>query len=1402
MGDFRWLHFTDLHVGMSDFEKNWPNILEALSKDLQDLHEKCGPWDVVFFTGDLVYKGTKEEFVDLDEKLEQILKEITNLGQEKPVLMMVPGNHDLERPPTDDKKITSQVLALINWKKNLNIHKKFWDNEQSEYIIPIKKAFENYTNWWEGRMHSSKSIRFEKGIIPGDFSCTLDINGIKVGIVGINTAWLQLNKGDYNQKLAVDVTQLNKVCGGNGPIWIKKHSFCFLLTHHGSDWLNEKAKQQMESEINPAGRFLLHLFGHMHESLHSDIATNGSNVVRSRQGASLFGLEKYIDYQNGETEEDRIHGYSAGIISITEDEATIREWPRISASSKQGWRLIADKNKFRNLRDDEGTEPINIEINRRDFSTQDMPTTNNKSDASKSTSTESKPTLKPIIDSLPPEFSDDNSPKVAIVGSGFAGTITAIRILQFARKKLNIVIVHDKLDEKYGGLAYGHSTLGDYHYLNIQAGRLSLFREDPFDFMKWANEYAEGTFTEFTAVRRKVYGDYVKQRFSEAKEQSKNVVEIKECYGIVIDITEDNVSADVELNIIDWSNSRLSRVSVNQVILATGHEQPIVPSSIPKTTKQHSHFFSSPFDEKIEQLKNFSVEKKICILGTGLTAYDAALKLKDLGFKGEISLYSRNGLTHSQYAPEHSHDSIPIPLPEVKENLSSDELEEEFINVFNKGKKFLKDYHDIEENSFAEERTLKAMEPWISDLIDKSDASSVIPFLQKLKSFLTTNRTSVVSEVGHEIEELKLSEAPSLTIEKNFDIITVETFQKDQFIVIAKKENQLSKIDFDAVIVCMGWESNYEKVDSIVWKLLIEKGIAQPHQKTKLGIEVNEFGELVGKEKTSRNILAVGPMRQGDEMARRGRVGAFVYSIGTIRNQAVFTALRALQHIESKELMELDSFTKENIQEKLIKRIDSNGGSKDALSCFNKLCNQIKDTQFHPRYDNFEYLNERLKTQLEAPELTEIYNEFYQNLPSNIDINKSKFQTIQKDIVWYLALFKAAKRITDISRLASGYNKVRTFKDRKSNSYSHQQAICVDTIKQIAIELDAISGSILVCRDDGRLTPFSRFRRIDKFTHTNYQPDKKEEKKAVNGHIIEYYSKCSEFPIPKESIVTYSFDSSKTLDCAVINNYNKLPKEYKKENYENKERKYPTVIIAPLVKNEKPMGILYLEAKLDREFCKDDAKKLVDFINNHQALIDIVQKATTSDWSGHISTDWRDEDLSDADLAGQDLDNYNFTNANLNNTRFQSANLNKAKFNAADCRGANFEEAEMQSSKLISSCLINSNFKGTDLRAAELIHADLSDSDFTGAKMSAVATIKLADFTRAKLINITLSDISVRGVNFSETVFKDSTLSHLKNVKEATWDNVNLTGAKISENTFRELDQEIQDKFKDKVTLI
>src|SRR5262245_41571632 len=99
MSTFNWLHLTDLHWGLNGLNSLWPNVREAFFNDLAKLHNRCGPWQAVFFTGDFVQEGKKEEFEQFDEKvLGPMWGHLQQLGSGDAVLLAVPGNHDLIRP--------------------------------------------------------------------------------------------------------------------------------------------------------------------------------------------------------------------------------------------------------------------------------------------------------------------------------------------------------------------------------------------------------------------------------------------------------------------------------------------------------------------------------------------------------------------------------------------------------------------------------------------------------------------------------------------------------------------------------------------------------------------------------------------------------------------------------------------------------------------------------------------------------------------------------------------------------------------------------------------------------------------------------------------------------------------------------------------------------------------------------------------------------------------------------------------------------------------------------------------------------------------------------------------------------------------------------------------------------
>lgn len=341
MKSFNWLHLTDLHSGLHGQSSLWPNVREAFWNDLEKLHKMSGPWDAVLFTGDLVQSGSEAEFAELEDKvLGPLWAHLAKLGTKDPVLLTVPGNHDLARP--ESKKPKAALRLMLQKNGFGEIAEEFWSDPSCEYREIVSAAFANYQTWSKKNVRN-KGVTITPGELPGDFSASLNVQTddgepLKIGIAGINTTFLQIEKGDYKQRLVLDPRQLHQACDGDLPAWTKDHDACILMTHQGPDWLDPNATEAY-TEVNPAGRFAVHLFGHMHETTLRSTATGGGKIVRQWQGNSLFGLEKFGD----PPQTDRRHGYGAGRIEFDNDGATICHWPRRAIKDvAKGWRFSPD----------------------------------------------------------------------------------------------------------------------------------------------------------------------------------------------------------------------------------------------------------------------------------------------------------------------------------------------------------------------------------------------------------------------------------------------------------------------------------------------------------------------------------------------------------------------------------------------------------------------------------------------------------------------------------------------------------------------------------------------------------------------------------------------------------------------------------------------------------------------------------------------------------------------------------------------------------------------------------------------------------------------------------------------------------------------------------------------------
>lgn len=351
----RWLHLSDFHQGVNrlDQKTEVPELLRRLQADIEILH-RAGEIDLVLFTGDLTQSGEAKQFEALGSFLDQLLARLRELGSD-PVLLAVPGNHDLTRPDGSDWA----AVVFDAWDKTPKVRDAFWDKEaknHAQYHKPISTVFANYRAFakaWLKKHPLPPWVEVRStGLLPGDFAATIDKNGAKLMVAGLNSAFLQLGDGYYKGRLELHPNQLSQVAG---PRWEELHDAALLLSHHPPDWLSERSLQGYKSLLTQRERFAAHLYGHMHEpqvSQHSE----GGGAERFRiQAASLWSRDRF----GKDSHETRLHGYSLGQLDV--DDGLLRLWPREYVEKADGeWRFEPDNRRYYLHADGQLQKPIAV----------------------------------------------------------------------------------------------------------------------------------------------------------------------------------------------------------------------------------------------------------------------------------------------------------------------------------------------------------------------------------------------------------------------------------------------------------------------------------------------------------------------------------------------------------------------------------------------------------------------------------------------------------------------------------------------------------------------------------------------------------------------------------------------------------------------------------------------------------------------------------------------------------------------------------------------------------------------------------------------------------------------------------------------------------------------------------
>jgi uncharacterized NAD(P)/FAD-binding protein YdhS len=506
-------------------------------------------------------------------------------------------------------------------------------------------------------------------------------------------------------------------------------------------------------------------------------------------------------------------------------------------------------------------------------------------------------------------------PRVLIVGAGLAGTATAIRLLHFARRPVEIVLLERRDAYRSAGVAYHRDGNPWDHVFNIQAGRMSAFREDVHDFVRWANLEAERrdwpepwarcAFTEHGPAPRRIFQDYLTDRLAEARREACAGVVLVEADGEAVDLRPRPGGVEVVVRRTaagapgDGRDPEPDAVPADHVVLATGLE--LREPSFAAGVADHPCFVRDPYSAAgVRTLTALPPDARVVIVGSVLSAYDSAAFLLRRGHTGTIHLVSRSGTVFRTYPGTHEHAVIELPCP--KALLEPYQNRDEFLDRVRREWEaacaaVARDHPEIDPSVVAE-RVTKAWEPYLPEAMERIPSAELRRLLDEFGTAISALRVCAV-EYTMTVIERAMSPADGSVKLVVGKVEAVTPTPSGRLAVTVAGPERATRIKADLVVSNFGREPDYGKVGQPLWRNLLRRRIAVPHRRTGRGVEVDERGTLLGPDGHGAGpIHAVGVLREGDEIVRNGRTGAFAFNLAAIKNQSIAVAAHVIEQLE------------------------------------------------------------------------------------------------------------------------------------------------------------------------------------------------------------------------------------------------------------------------------------------------------------------------------------------------------------------------------------------------------------------------------------------------------------------------------------------------------------------------
>lgn len=427
--------------------------------------------------------------------------------------------------------------------------------------------------------------------------------------------------------------------------------------------------------------------------------------------------------------------------------------------------------------------------------------------------------------------------RIGIVGAGLSGRLVALNLLRFASPNRRLgILIFDRGDERYMGPAYSDES--DYLLLNVPAGRMAAFSDDPAHFLKWLERRGRPA-GQWDFLPRTLYRDYVLALVYEVVQTQARAAQLEYIRGEVTDLgtEEDGVTIHV---------SGRTPFGVDKAVLALGNFPPRHPQIQTRRSLRSGRYVHNPWSPGV--LNSFSAHDNVLFIGTGQTTVDLAVALHRRGHRGQIVAISRKGwlpLAHRGFEP------YPSFFHEIKHSRS-------VLQICRVVRKHLDaaDAVGIDRRSVIDSLRPHTQTIWMS--LPEHEKRR---FVQHLFRSWEIIRSRIPSESKGVIDAMRASGQLRILAGRIHDLVETEGGMEMHFI---RRGSQTSEVKLAArVINCIGPESDYQRIDDPLVKNLLRRGLIRPGP-AQLGIDALPNGTIIGERGAiSKGLYTLGSTMKG-----------------------------------------------------------------------------------------------------------------------------------------------------------------------------------------------------------------------------------------------------------------------------------------------------------------------------------------------------------------------------------------------------------------------------------------------------------------------------------------------------------------------------------------------------------